>query len=224
MPTSKKPALILTCLTKNKGAVSNRPFYFIICSMRPEDLRNLLLGLSFVGILALGFQYITADREEFPGEMTYREGNYRLEHGEYEKALACFKEVQRINPDYYPAKLGEALVYIQTRRYPEARKVLDDLIQEHPDFAEAWANRGILNDREGRYEEAVRDYQKALKLKPSLAKGPGFIYRLLYNIKEKPPTIADRLEYLQQELSKPPDERLLRVPELDEKQPLQKGS
>ncbi len=192
--------------------------------MRPKDLRNLLLGLAFVGLLALGFQYITADREEFPGEMLYREGNYRLEHGEYERALQCFKEVQKINPSYYPARLGEALVYLQTKRYQEARRVLDRLVKEHPDFAEAWANRGILNDREGRYEEAIRDYQKALKLKPSLAKGPGFFYRLLYNIKEKPATIADRMKYLQEQFKKPPQERLLRVPEIDEKQPILKGS
>ncbi len=191
--------------------------------MRPEDLRNLLLGLAFVGLLALGFQYVTADREEFPGEMLYREGNYRLEHGEYDRALRCFKELEKVNPSYYPARLGEALVYIQTKKYKQARVVLDKLIEEHPDFAAAWANRGILNDREGRFEEAIRDYRKALELNPKLAKGPGFIYRILYNIKEKPSTIATRLKYLEQELSKPPEKRLLRVPEIDEKQPIQKG-
>lgn len=191
--------------------------------MRPEDLRNLLLGLAFVGLLALGFQYVTADREEFPGEMTYREGNYRLEKGEYKRALECFQEVQKINPDFYPARLGEALVYMQTQKYAQARQVLDKLIQEHPDFAEAWANRGILNDREGRYQEAMRDYEKALSLNPNLAKGPGFFYRLLYNIKEKPSTIADRLAYLQKEMAKPPEKRLLRVPEIDQKQPILKG-
>ena len=191
--------------------------------MHPEDLKNLLFGLTLVGLFALAFQYVTADREEFPGEMLYREGNYRLEHGEYDRALECFKELQKENPSFYPARLGEALVYIQTKRYQEARAILDQLIEEHPDFAAAWANRGILNDREGRFEEAMRDYRKALELDPKLARGPGFIYRLLYNIKEKPSTIADRLKYLEQELSKPPEERLLRVPELDEKQPIQKG-
>ncbi len=192
--------------------------------MRPQDLHNLIVGLLLVGLLAWGFSYVTADREEFPGEMTYREGNYRLSRGEYERALECFRKVQEINPSYLPARLGEALVYIQTGEYDQARKILDQLLREDPQFAEAWANRGILNDREGRFEEAVRDYQKALALKPDLAKGPGFLYRLLHNIKEKPPTIADRLRYLQAELKKPPSERLLRVPEIDEKQkPLDTG-
>ncbi len=207
-----------------EGAVCGRPFFGYFYGMRPEDLKNLLFGLTLVGLLALAFQYVTAEREEFPGEMLYREGNYRLEHQEYERALECFKEVQKINPGYYPAKLGEALVYLQTERYRKARSLLDELIKEHPDFAEAWANRGILNDRQGRYQEAVKDYRKALELKPELAKGPGFFYRLLYNIKEKPSTIADRLKYLEAELAKPPEERLLRVPELDAKQPIQKGS
>ncbi len=189
--------------------------------MRAVDWRNLLLGLFFVGLLAWGFAYITRDREEFPGEMTYREGNYRLERGEYLQALQCFRRVKEINPSYLPARLGEAVVYIQLKEYDRARQILDDLIREAPQFAEAWANRGILNDREGRYQEAIRDYQKALRLKPELARGPGFLYRLIHNIQKKPSTIADRLRYLESELQKPSEERLLRLPQIDEKQPLQ---
>lgn len=40
---------------------------------------------------------------------------------------------------------------------------------------------------------------------------------------EKPPTIADRAQYLREQLAKPPSEQLLRQPELDDKQhPYQK--
>ncbi len=188
--------------------------------MHPRDLRNLLIGLFLVGLLAWGFAHITRDKEQFPGEMAFREGNYRLQKGEYEKALACFKKAAALNPSFKPARLGQALVYIEIRQYTQARQILDQLLAEDPSFAEAWANRGILNDREGRYEEAVHDYREALRLNPDLAKGPGFLYRLIHNIQEKPSTIADRLRYLEEELKKPPEKRLLRVPEIDEKQPV----
>ncbi|WP_456433890.1 tetratricopeptide repeat protein [Thermosulfuriphilus sp.] len=188
--------------------------------MDRKDFRNLTLGLICVGLLVWGFLKVTADYEEFPGEMTYREGNYRLERGEYDRALECFKTVQKINPNFPPAYLGEALVHIQVGHYSEALKILNALIQKDPEFAEAWANRGIVFDHLGRYQEAIRDYRKALELKPDLAKGPGIIYRILHNISQKPSTIADRLRYLQSELEKPPEERLLRIPELDQQQPL----
>ena len=42
------------------------------------------------------------------------------------------------------------------------------------------------------------------------------------NIDEKPPTIRDRAEYLEAELAKPADERLLKVPEVDKKQRMYK--
>jgi hypothetical protein len=42
------------------------------------------------------------------------------------------------------------------------------------------------------------------------------------NIDEKPPTIKDRADYLEAELAKPEAERLLKIPEVDEKQRMYK--
>ena len=42
--------------------------------------------------------------------------------------------------------------------------------------------------------------------------------RLLHNLPETPPTIADRLAYLHDQMALPPEERLLRVPEIDANQ------
>lgn len=68
----------------------------------------------------------------------------------------------------------------------------------------------------------MADYRRALELNPDLAKGPGWLWRFLRNVQEKPPTIKDRADYLEAELAKPPEERLLRVPEEDEKQRMYK--
>ncbi|HXK57889.1 MAG TPA: hypothetical protein PLZ16_14720, partial [Gammaproteobacteria bacterium] len=55
-------------------------------------------------------------------------------------------------------------------------------------------------------------------LEPKVAEGPGFLIRFMRNQTERPPTIADRARYLKAELSKPEDERLLKMPALDARQ------
>jgi len=42
------------------------------------------------------------------------------------------------------------------------------------------------------------------------------------NVDKKPPGIADRAAYLEKELQKPPGQRLLKVPELDDQQRMYK--
>jgi len=104
----------------------------------------------------------------------------------------------------------------------ESRKSFDRAIRLDNNYAQAYADRGILNDRDGRYEAALHDYRKALKLDPELAEGPGWLWRFLRNVPDPPPTIADRADYLEEQLKKPKRERLLRVPELDSKQRMYK--
>jgi len=104
----------------------------------------------------------------------------------------------------------------------EQRVAVDAVSGLDGEFAQAYANRGILNDRAGRYEDALSDYKKALTLNPELAEGPGWLWRFLRNVPEAPPTIADRALYLQEELKKPEGDRLLRVPEIDEQQRMYK--
>ena len=103
-------------------------------------------------------------------------------------------------------------------RNDEALAVIDRAITLKPDFAAAFANRGILHDRMGRSEKALGDYRKAVELDATLADGPGWITRFFRKQPQAPPTIRDRAVYLAEQLKKPPAERLLRVPELDDAQ------
>ncbi|AFY69375.1 Tetratricopeptide TPR_1 repeat-containing protein [Thalassoporum mexicanum PCC 7367] len=47
-----------------------------------------------------------------------------------------------------------------------AEELLNDLIETHPDFAEAWNRRAILYYTEGKYEKAIADCQKVVELAP----------------------------------------------------------
>ena len=165
---------------------------------------------------ALLYQYVNQGAEE--GNLEYRTGNLRLEDGEYEAALREFNSALAIKPEFPGSLLGRGQALMGLGRDEEALDAFNRALEVDPQFAVGYANRGILLDRMGQYERAIADYRKALGLKPDLAEGPGWLTRFFRLQPQRPPTIADRVDFLQRELAKPPGERLLRVPELDAQQ------
>jgi Tfp pilus assembly protein PilF len=177
-----------------------------------------------IGLLVLiGFLiYWRTGVEENPGDYNVRKGNYRLEDGQYDEAAKQFSEALQKTPDHAMAHLGLALTYMQTEKDFEAFQEFNLALEKNPELAAAFANRGILYDRLGEHKKALADYKKAIELDPEILEGPGFLWRFMRNIDEKPPTIQNRAEYLEAELAKPEAERLLKVPDLDEKQRMYK--
>ena len=182
---------------------------------------TVIITLSILGIVGFYYYKYTV-MESTPGENRYRLANKYLEDGDYDEALQIFDEVLVENPQYKEAHLAKAITLLQMGRLDASREAFDRAIGLDDDYAQAYADRGIMNDRAGQYEAALHDYRKALKLNPELAEGPGWLWRFLRNIPDPPPTIADRADYLEEELKKPKSERLLRVPELDSKQRMYK--
>jgi len=160
--------------------------------------------------------------EKNPGDYNARTGNYRLEDGQYEEAVKEFSEALEKNPEHAMARLGLAVTYMQMDKDKEAMQEFNLVIEKNPELAPAYADRGILYDRMGEYAKALADYKKALELDPKILEGPGWLWRFMRNIDEKPPTIRDRAAYLEAELAKPKEERLLQIPEQDEKQRMYK--
>ena len=177
-----------------------------------------------IGLLVLiGFIfYWRVGVEKNPGDYNVRTGNYRLEDGQYEEAVKEFSEALGKNPDHAMARLGLALTYMQMEENTEAMQEFNLVIENNPELAAAYADRGILYDRMGMHHEALADYNKSMELDAEILEGPGFLWRFMRNIDEKPPSIKDRAAYLEAELAKPEEERLLKVPEIDEKQRMYK--
>lgn len=145
-------------------------------------------------------------------------GNRYFADGLYEEALAEFDNLLKSDPNNLHALRGIARSLLQLGRYDEALETYDRLVSMDPDFGASYANRGILNDRIGRYEQAIADYEKALSLNEELAAGPNWLTRFLRNQPKQQATIAQRAAYLREQLAKPENERLMRVPELDAQQ------
>ncbi|HEY9698473.1 MAG TPA: tetratricopeptide repeat protein [Trichocoleus sp.] len=62
--------------------------------------------------------------------------------------------------------LGESQRLIEAGDVEEAEAVLMELIQDQPDFAEAWNRRAVLYYLQGEYRRSLADCQQAVKLNP----------------------------------------------------------
>lgn len=164
---------------------------------------------------AVWFLYDTLVAQRDPALDAQSAADRAFEDADYERALALYRERAALQPGNAFALRGIALSLMQLGENMAALAAFDRAIAAEPDMAFAWANRGILNDRMGRYEAAIADYERALALDPAVADGPHWLTRFLRNRPERPPTVADRLAYLKRELAKPPELRLLSVPEAD---------
>ena len=191
-------------------------------SNETPSFRTPAIVLLVVTAIFGAFLYWRTQVEDVPGDYHVRQGNYRLEDGQHHEAIKEFELALAKTPGHRDAHFGLALTYLRMGRLDDARAKLDEVIERDPEFGAAYADRGIVHDRLGLHEAALADYRRALELEPKLAEGPGWIWRFLRNIDEKPPTIADRADYLEAELAKPPEERVLQVPEVDDEQRMYK--
>ena len=107
---------------------------------------------------------------------------------------------------------------MELKNYNEAISYFILAIEAKPSFAPAHANLGVLYDRMGNHKRAMELYSEALRLDSDLEKGMHWIDRLLYNVQEVPPTVKDRLKYLQKQYLLNEEDRILSVPDVDDKQ------
>ena len=118
--------------------------------------------------------------------------------------------------------MGRALALLQLDRSEAALVDFDRAIELSPSFAQAYANRGILHDRNGRYDSAVADYRYAIQLDAKVGEGPGWLWKFMHSPEIEQSSLAERVTYIEAELKKPESERLLRVQEQDSQQQMRK--
>jgi tetratricopeptide (TPR) repeat protein len=90
-------------------------------------------------------------------------------------------------------------------------------------LAAAYANRGIIKDRDENYAGALKDYVKALGIDHESVAGPG-LGTIILNYKFKSSSVKERALYLNEQLQLPENERVLSIKELDEGQVMHKPS
>ncbi len=89
--------------------------------------------------------------------------------------------------------------YINTDQIEQAVEYLTQAIDREPEVAEYYLIRGNIVASKGRYEEAIKDYDEALKIDPTLADAVAGYGRVYYDealqINEDAANIVDAKEY-----------------------------
>jgi tetratricopeptide (TPR) repeat protein len=170
-----------------------------------------------------------------PGDYETEVCDMRLKDKLYDKAIQAANTALEKTPNHRGAIMCKALVFISQKMYLEANEELNYLINflekslEDDDktgkgtLAAAYANRGIIKDRNKNYEEALKDYVKALGIDHESVAGPG-LGTIILNYKFKSSSVKERALYLNEQLQLPDNERILSIKELDEGQVMHKPS
>ena len=187
--------------------------------------------LTFVMFTVWGFVKSFMNRP--PGDYETEVCDIRLKDKKYDEALEAANIALEKTPNHRGAMMCKALVFISEKKYVKADRVLSDLIifleknLEKDDktgigtLAAAYANRGIIKDRNKNYEEALKDYVKALGIDHESVAGPG-LGTIILNYKFKSSSVRERALYLNEQLQLPENERVLSIKELDEGQVMHK--
>ena len=168
-----------------------------------------------------------------PGDYETEVCDNRLRDKQYDKAIQAANTALEKTPNHRGAIMCKALVFISQEMYLEANEELNYLINfleknvEDDDLtgigtlAAAYANRGIIKDRNKNYEGALRDYVKALGIDYEAVAGPG-LGTVILNYKFKSSSVKERALYLNEQLQLPENERVLSIEELDKGQVMHK--
>ena len=187
--------------------------------------------LTFVMFTIWGFVRSFMDRPA--GDYETEVCDIRLKDKKYDQALEAANKALTKTPNHRGAMMCKALVFISEKKYIKADKILSNLIifleknLEDDDktgigtLAAAYANRGIIKDRNKNYEEALKDYVKAIGIDHESVAGPG-LGTIILNYKFKSSSVKERALYLNEQLQLPENERVLSIKELDEGQVMHK--
>ena len=168
-----------------------------------------------------------------PGDYETEVCDIRLKDKLYDEAMAAANKALGKTPNHRGAIMCKALIYISQKDYINATNELNYLIKylesnlETDDLtgigtlAAAYANRGIIKDRNKDYEGALADYVKALGIDHESVAGPG-LGTVILNYKYKSSSVKERALYLNEQLQLPEAERVLSIKELDEGQVMHK--
>jgi tetratricopeptide (TPR) repeat protein len=119
-------------------------------------------------------------------EVYFNLGYIKSARGEYEDAVKCFRQATRINNDFARAyqKMAEAYeqlgrtelaeqyyaqaaeIFMERKNDTEAEEAFQAVVNLNPETINVYNSLGIIYRRQGRLDDAVTQYRKALKVHP----------------------------------------------------------
>jgi len=82
------------------------------------------------------------------------------------KIIELNQKVLTLDPGSVEAQFGIGIVYFHQKRFGEAKRTLERVIQQKPDYYDAYRWLGIISDITDDYDSAIRYYERAAVIKP----------------------------------------------------------
>jgi len=202
--------------------------------MNPGVLKRFVIYMAILTfVMFTVWALIRSFMNRPPGDYETQVCDMRLKDELYNEAIKAANVALTKTPNHRGAIMCKALVYISQNKYVEANNELNYLINfleknlDEDDktgvgtLAAAYANRGIIKDRNKNYEGALKDYIRALGIDHEAVAGPG-LGTIILNYKFKSSSVRDRALYLNEQLQLPEEQRILSIEELDKGQVMHK--
>jgi type IV pilus assembly protein PilF len=150
--------------------------FMVACAKEPKvdprrsAQRHYQLGLAYFknGNYQQALPEFAKAVELNPSEPTYHEslGVVFMYNGQHEAAISEFQEALRIDPKFIEAKNNLAIAYLNNGDLEMARATLEEVLKDPfyatPQFA--YFNLARIYEREGKIDDAIREYKRALDI------------------------------------------------------------
>ena len=87
-----------------------------------------------------------------------------VQKGEVDLAISAIKEAREVNPEDVNLLLSEADLYIKLGDKLKFKELMQEAITKDPNNAILYYNLGVINGDQGKFEDAMTYYKKALEL------------------------------------------------------------
>jgi tetratricopeptide (TPR) repeat protein len=82
------------------------------------------------------------------------------------KIIETSQKALSLEPDSVEAQYGIGMAYYQQKRFSEAKRILEKVVQRSPDYYDPYRLLGVISDLTGEYDAALKFYEQCAQLKP----------------------------------------------------------
>lgn len=166
----------ITTFKRNRVYLDAEDFYIDMINKEPDSgIVVVNYGMTLVKrgenqkAINLLVKYIKSDSAKFLDQALNHLGVAYESVGKMDLAFKCYERAYQVNKESVFAITNLANQYINSNKYYEARKLLDEAVEIEPENADVNYAYGILFDRLREYKNAIEKYEISIKYNPNAA-------------------------------------------------------
>ena len=128
------------------------------------------------------------------------------------KAIEMNQKALNLDPASIEARFGIATVYLHQKRYKEAKRLFEQILEENPNFYEAVYRLGMISEAMGDLDSALKYFTSATTLKPhdeDAWMSLNTIFHKMGNASSAEEAVKEVIEVASQKLQANPDDLIV---------------